>query len=83
MQLDDAAMPYDAVVRRARAEFPAAPRGHIESILVEEHEIIAGGVPGDLVPGLVVAGVRERLAREASARVRPDTTDGGPPARTG
>ncbi|WBU37935.1 CUE domain-containing protein [Homoserinibacter sp. YIM 151385] len=68
----DGAVPFTGIVDHLSEVFPHIGRGHIESVLVEEHEIIVGGVPGDLVPAAVAEGVRERLLR-ATIESRGDT----------
>lgn len=65
MRNEDGALAYTAIVDRLAEHFPQVTRGHIEAVIVEEHEIIVGGVPGDLVPAIVADGVRERIARAA------------------
>ncbi|TPW72910.1 hypothetical protein [Schumannella sp. 10F1B-5-1] len=64
---DGSALPTATLLDQLCAHFPGAGRGHVETVMVEEHEILVGGEPGDVVPGVLFAAVLERLQREAGA----------------
>jgi hypothetical protein len=57
---------YEQLTARLAAEYPTVPRGRIEGILVEEHDLLVGLRPGDIVPFVVAEAVAERLDREVA-----------------
>jgi hypothetical protein len=72
----DAAETFEQLSARLSHEFPTITRGRIEGIIVEEHDLLIGLRPGDIVPGIVAGAVIERLEREL-ARLRSAASDIG------
>jgi hypothetical protein len=69
---DGSALSTTALLDELFVRFPSVPRGRVEAILVEEHEILIGGEPGDVVPELLRDAVLERVQREAGIETGPD-----------
>ncbi|TPW75595.1 hypothetical protein [Schumannella soli] len=69
---DGSALSTTALLDELAVRFPAVPRGRVEAILVEEHEILLGGEPGDVMPELLREAVLERVEREAGVETGPD-----------
>jgi len=52
---------YEQLAGRLRSEHPSLTLGHIETILTEEHELLIGIDPADIVPPIVVEATLERV----------------------
>ncbi|TPW76357.1 hypothetical protein [Schumannella soli] len=52
---------YEQLATRLATEHPTLTLGHIETILTEEHELLIGIDPADIVPPIVVEATLERV----------------------
>lgn len=62
---------YEQLASRLAGEHPTVTLGHIETILTEEHELLTGIDPADIVPPIVVEATLERV-ESLEARQRSD-----------
>ncbi|GAB3410035.1 hypothetical protein GCM10027515_29850 [Schumannella luteola] len=69
---DGSALSVTVLLDELLVRFPSVPRGRVEAMLVEEHEILLGGEPGDVVPQVLRDAVLERVEREAGIETGPD-----------
>ncbi|TPW71069.1 hypothetical protein [Schumannella sp. 10F1B-5-1] len=62
---------YEQLTERLAAEHPTLTTGQIETIMTEEHDLLMGIDPADIVPPIVVEATLERVeqveARQADA----------------
>lgn len=58
---------FEQVVIRLSHDFPTVSRGTIQRIMLEEHDLLIGVQPGDIVPPVLVEATIERLERLAAS----------------
>jgi hypothetical protein len=66
VELPEAAETLDQLLDRLAAAHPEMSRGRIHAIVVEEHGLLVGLEPGDIVPPIVVAATIERVLRDVA-----------------
>lgn len=59
---------FEQLVERMAAASPELTSAQIQGIVVEEHELLTGLLPGDVVPAIVVEATAERVARLSQRR---------------
>lgn len=60
---------FEQLVERMAAASPDLTPAQIEGIVIEEHDLLTGLTPGDVVPAIVAEATAERVARLSQRRV--------------
>lgn len=67
---------YDAAATRLSAQYPQLTAGRILGIMSEEHDLLLGFDPADVIAPIVIEATLERIQMELDRIVRPDELAG-------